>query len=52
MNGKKTYIVCALTITYAVVALVLGKIDANSAMEMIFGALAAAGLRDAVKKAE
>ena len=49
LSGKKTYLVTAVMIVYAVAGFFLGKMDANSSVQMVFEALAVAGLRNAVK---
>lgn len=50
LKGKKTYFVAALTIIYAATALVLGKIDGNTAVELVSGALAFAAIRNGITK--
>jgi len=49
LAGKKTYILSAITIIYAVSGLILGYIDQASAIQLILGALTAAGIRNAIK---
>ena len=47
LQGKKTYIVCAVTIVWAAIGSYMGWIDADAAQQMIFGALGMSGLRAA-----
>jgi len=49
-KGKKTYIVCALMVVYAVVGYALSKVDGGSATELVLEALAIAGLRAGVAR--
>ena len=50
LNGYKTYIVCAVTIVYAGVAVWAGSLDLNGAAQFILVALGAAGFRSAIAK--
>ncbi len=50
LKGKKTYIVCALTIIYAITGMVLGKLAVVDGSQMIELALIASGLRSGMNK--
>ena len=39
LNGKKTYVVAAVTVVYAVCGILLGEMDTTYALTMIAGAL-------------
>lgn len=45
VDGYKTYIVAVAAIVYSIAGWIIGQIDGGTAGELIFGALAAAGLR-------
>ena len=49
INGKKTYIVVAITIVYSLSGVALGYIDPQNAFELVLGALGFAGVRNAIK---
>lgn len=49
LAGKKTYIVAAVTIVYAVAGLIIGQVSQEAAIALILGSLAVSGLRNAVK---
>lgn len=49
INGKKTYIIGAVTILYAVTAYILGKVDGNAAVQLIDTSLLAMGIRHGIK---
>ena len=51
MNGKKTYIVAALTVGFGLLGWVLGAMEPAEAIQTILGGLAIAGLRHGVAKA-
>jgi VIT1/CCC1 family predicted Fe2+/Mn2+ transporter len=46
--GNKTYIVALLTACYAITATLLGKLDLQTAIQMVSTALLAAGLRHGI----
>lgn len=48
LAGYKTYATAAVAVIYAVSAALFGAIDANTAMEIIFGAIGGASLRAAL----
>ncbi len=48
MSGYKTYIVCAVTIIYAIIGVYLGSLDLTTGSQMVLAALGAAGLRHAI----
>jgi hypothetical protein len=48
-DGKVTYIVAALTAIYAVAGVLLGKIDGNTAVQLITAALLGAGIRSGIE---
>ena len=48
LKGKKTYIIAAATIIYAVTGYFLGYVDTAMAMQLIFSGLGIAGLRNAL----
>ena len=50
LQGKKTYIVCALTIIFALLGGFLGFYPWPTVLQMILAALAAAGFRSAITK--
>jgi hypothetical protein len=50
LQGKKVYIVCGLTIIYALIGAGLKFIDWQVAIQMILTALGAAGFRSAYAK--
>lgn len=50
LDGKKTYVLAALAIVYAVAAVALGKLSGNEAVEVIFAALGGAALRHGISK--
>ncbi|KKM85362.1 hypothetical protein LCGC14_1289740 [marine sediment metagenome] len=52
LTGSKTYMVVAAMILYAILGLVLGYQEAPEAMKLVLEALAVAGLRIGVAKAE
>jgi hypothetical protein len=45
LQGKKTYIIGALTLAYAILGLCIGQIEADSAVILIASACSALGLR-------
>ena len=45
LKGRKTYLIVILMIVYAISGLLIGKIDVNSAIQLILSSLAVAGLR-------
>lgn len=52
LQGKKTYLIVAAMVVYAVLGLVLGLHSSDRATELFLLALGMAGLRDAVRKSE
>lgn len=48
LEGKKTYIVAACGVLYAIFGFVTGHLDSNTAIDTIFAALAVMGLRDGI----
>jgi len=48
IKGKKTYIVCALAIIYALTGVATGNLEITQAVETILAALGAASLRNAL----
>jgi len=46
--GKKTYIVAALMVIFAVIGLYLGKLDGAQSIQLILEAAAISGLRSAI----
>ncbi len=52
IDGKKTYLIVAAMVVYAVLGLVLNLHSSDRATELILLALGMAGLRDAVRKSE
>ena len=50
LDGKKTYIVCAVSIVVALGELYLRQIDSQTTINMILAALGAAGFRSALTK--
>jgi len=50
VNGRKTYLVCLVSIVYAVAGFYMKTLDLNQMIQMILAALGAAGLRDGVAK--
>lgn len=50
LSGKKTYILVVAAVLYAITGYFLGNFDANTAMQMIWAALTAAGLRAGISK--
>lgn len=50
ISGKKTYIIGACTILYAVTGYVIGQVEQQTAMEMIFLGLGMMGLRAGIAK--
>ena len=45
IDGYKTYLVCAATVIYAVTGMIIGQLEPNMAIPLIFGALGGASLR-------
>ena len=52
IDGKKTYLIVAAMVVYAVLGLVLNLHSSDRATELILLALGMAGLLDAVRKSE
>ena len=50
IDGYKTYIVCAITIIYAVAGAILGYLTWVQATQMVLAALGAAGFRSAINR--
>jgi hypothetical protein len=48
LQGQKTYGIAILTAMYAIIGYLLGHVDALTAVNMIFAAAGAAGLRSGV----
>lgn len=48
LKGKKTYIICALSIVWAIGGAILGYLDPTEALNISLAALGAAGLRNAI----
>jgi len=48
-DGYKTYLIAAATVAYAVAGWIIGQMDANTAVQLISTALAAAGLRHGIR---
>lgn len=48
-NGKKTYLVCAVSIAYAVVVVGWQAGDWTASTQMVLAALGAAGLRNGME---
>ena len=48
LDGYKTYIIAACMVAYAILGVILGKIDGNTVVATILEALAIAGLRKGV----
>lgn len=48
LKGKKTYIVCALMVVYALSGLLIGEVGSQEAVTLILTALGLGGLRDGV----
>lgn len=48
LQGKKTYIIAVLTVIYAILGVILGKFDINTAIGLVLGAGGLAALRNAV----
>lgn len=48
LKGKKTYILSALAVVYAISGLALGHIDPQTAVDMIWVALTGSALRASV----
>lgn len=48
LSGKKTYIVAAATVLYAVIGYFLGYVDAGAAIQLLSTGLGMAGLRNAL----
>ena len=48
LSGKKTYIVCSAMFVFAFIGLMLGKLDAASAVTILLEAAAIAGLRNSI----
>jgi hypothetical protein len=47
-QGKRTYIICGITIVYAITGFCINQLDGVTASNMILGALAAAGIRSGI----
>ena len=50
LDGYKTKIVCYLTIAWAVIGFILGKIDANTAWQMILAAFGGLSIYDKIDR--
>ena len=50
LDGYKTYLVGTATIIFGISGLIIGKIDANQAMELVFVGLGMMGLRHGLSK--
>ena len=48
ITGKKTYIIGIAGIIFAITGFVTGHLDSNTALDLIFGSLAAMGIRNGV----
>ena len=48
LQGKKTYIVGIAMIAYAIGGLIIGEMDANNSMQLLFTALGLMGLRHGI----
>ncbi len=48
LKGKKTFIVAAVSIVWAIVGAIAGLLSPDEALNVALAALAVAGLRDAV----
>jgi len=46
LRGRKTYLLAAVTVLYAVSGLILGQIEQEKAIELILGALTVSALRN------
>ena len=49
LKGKKTYIICALTIVWAVVGTLLHQIPADEAINLALAALGGAAMRHGIE---
>lgn len=47
-SGKKTYVISAVALIWAIVGYALGEVDVPTLTQMVFGALAAAGIRHGI----
>ena len=52
LSGKKTYIIAGAMILWAILGAIIGKHDANTALQEIFVALGMMGLRNGIPKKE
>ena len=50
LEGKKTYIVAGLAVTYAISGFLTGHIDQQGAIEMILAAVGGMTMRSAIEK--
>lgn len=50
LSGKKTYVVCVLTIIWAVIGLAAGFLGAEEGVTIILAALGGAGVRAGIAK--
>jgi len=48
LQGKKTYLTCAVMVVYAVSGLILGHLDGNASIQIILEAMAIAGVRNSI----
>lgn len=49
LNGKKTYIVCSLSVVWAIVGFALGLLEIEAAQQFVVTALVGAGLRHGIE---
>ncbi|MDE1866133.1 MAG: hypothetical protein KGI08_00280 [Thaumarchaeota archaeon] len=49
LQGKKSYIIAGLTFIYAIIGVVIGQIDVNTAIQLVLASGAVASLRAAIK---
>lgn len=50
LEGKKTYITIGATVAYAIGGLILGYIDANTALTLILAAMGGYGIYDKIER--
>lgn len=49
LEGKKTFIIAGLTLVYAIIGVILGHIDVNTAIQLVLASGALVSLRSAIK---
>ena len=52
MNGKKSYLVAAVAILYAISGFFFGALDANAAVQIVIAALGLSSVRHGISKVE